>query len=404
MNGSEQDADIWSTGDFSWLLLTDLSDDQIELLDAIWHLAIIEHPANAVGMHWPTWRDVDQYFFDLRDHEAGEVHQQLPSYSRIGIGPHGSPYGLVWRSEGAFVGPIPRDDEQVGLTIAGLVQLARHKKRNTQPLADDLVRIIRTLAQASNRIRRESRGESQPGRERELADYAEWLVSPRSDKPFVMPVEAIAQVLQKENVGVVKVGNRWVAQLGGTGLRKYLKIETAGDYLAQVGTTLSMPTGPYPHLEEEKEVQGVEQTGKTVFIVHGHDEAVRDRVDAFVQKTVANKVIILHDEDDNGDTIIEKFEQHASDAACAIVLLTPDDVGRAKTEDELRPRARQNVVFELGYFAGLLGRRHVMALVKDHVEQPSDLSGVLYIPLDSGEWKRKLERRLKNVDGISLRD
>ena len=403
MNGSEQDADIWSASDFSWLLLTDLDDDQIELLDAIWHLALIDNAAQGRGMHWPLWRDVDQHFFDLRDTEAGEVHQQIPSYSRLGVGPHGSPYGLVWRTEGTFVGPIPRDDEQVGLTIAGMVQLARHKKRNTQLLADDLVRIIRALAQASNQIRRESRGESHPVTERDLDEYAEWLVPPRRDKSFVMPVEAIAQVLQKENVGIVKVGDRWVAQLGGTGLRKYLKIETAGDYLAQVGRTLSIRSYPHPGLEEEKEVHPVEEPEKTVFIVHGHDEAVRDRVEAFVQKTLANKVIILHDEDDNGDTIIEKFEQHASDAACAIVLLTPDDVGRSKVEEELRPRARQNVVFELGYFAGLLGRRQVIALVQDHVEQPSDLSGVLYIPLDSGEWKRKLERRLKNVDGISLK-
>jgi hypothetical protein len=401
------DADDWPMTDFSWALLGDLDEAQAELLDTIWSLALINDAESKREIHWPLWRDVDQHFFDLKGIEAWDIFQKLPSYHRQGLGPDGPhhglvPYGLVWRAEG-LSGPTPMDTEQVGLTISGLVQLARQKQRNTERFADDLVLIVQSLAQESGRIRRESRCVSESDTQRDLAGYVEGLVPARRDKAFVTPVDAIAQILQKENLGIFRVGDRWVVQLGGTSLRKYLRIETAADYIAEVAKTLVVAgRGPLTHSDTEEE-QPLEEPEKTVFIVHGHDEAVRDSIDAFVQKTVVNKVIVLHDEDDDGDTIIEKFERYAKRAACAIVLLTPDDLGRAKDDGELRPRARQNVVFELGYFAGMLGRKNVIALVKDEVEQPSDLSGVLHVRWN-GEWKFQLQRRLKKISGVSLKD
>lgn len=396
--------------DLSLLLLGDLDDAQADLLDAIWHITLVQESSDEPRVRWPLWRDVDQYFFDTHGVEASDILQRLPFYNRDGVGDYGPPYGPLWRSQGMHLSPRPLDDEQVGLSIAGLVQLARQKQRNTERFADDLILVVQSLSQESNRIRRESRGAGQSDTERDLADYVTWLVQARRDKPFVTPVEAIAQLLQKENLGVYRSGDRWLVQLGGTGLRKYLKIETAVDYLAVVAKALSIiprVMAPGPAIQTHttpREEQPLQEQEKTVFIVHGHDEAVRDSIDAFVQKTVANKVVVLHDEDDDGDTIIEKFERYAKDAACAIVLLTPDDVGRAKAEAELRPRARQNVVFELGYFAGLLGRKNVIALVKGGVEQPSDLSGVLYVPLENGEWKLRLHRRLRKIEGITLKD
>ena len=107
--------------------------------------------------------------------------------------------------------------------------------------------------------------------------------------------------------------------------------------------------------------------------------------------------IILHEQPNQGRTIIEKFEQHAQ-VGFAVALLTPDDVGSLKNEEKkLKPRARQNVVFELGYFLGRLGRERVCALTKGNVELPSNYDGVVYISLDDGGWKIDLIRELKNV-------
>ena len=108
--------------------------------------------------------------------------------------------------------------------------------------------------------------------------------------------------------------------------------------------------------------------------------------------------MILHEQPDGGRTIIEKFEEHA-EVGFAVALLTPDDVGALKgDESNLNPRARQNVIFEFGYFIGKLHRERVCALVKGDVEKPSDYDGVLYIPLDdSGGWKTGLIRELKDA-------
>lgn len=107
------------------------------------------------------------------------------------------------------------------------------------------------------------------------------------------------------------------------------------------------------------------------------------------------KPIILHEQPDKGRTIIEKFEAHAN-VGFAVVLLTPDDDGGLAGSGSLAPRARQNVILELGYFIGKLGRSRVCALKAPVVEEPSDMTGVLYVPLDVyGNWKIQLARELK---------
>ena len=124
--------------------------------------------------------------------------------------------------------------------------------------------------------------------------------------------------------------------------------------------------------------------------------------------------IILYEQPDSGKTIIEKFERDA-DVGFAVVLLSPDDMGYLRdeaAEDKgvklTKPRARQNVILELGYFIGKLGRSKVMALKKgDDLEVPSDLSGVVYTPFDDhGAWAMKLVNELKaagyNVDANHL--
>lgn len=141
---------------------------------------------------------------------------------------------------------------------------------------------------------------------------------------------------------------------------------------------------------------------REVFVVHGHDEAAKETVARFMEK-LGLRTIILHEQPNRGRAIIEKFEEY-SNVGFAVVLLTPDDLGRPRNEaGDGRPRARQNVIFELGYFIGKLGRSKVCALYKEGVEVPgveipSDYLGVLYLPMDSGGgWRLLLAREMKDA-------
>jgi predicted nucleotide-binding protein len=132
---------------------------------------------------------------------------------------------------------------------------------------------------------------------------------------------------------------------------------------------------------------------RKVFIVHGHDEGARESVARFLEQLKFDP-IILHEQANQGRTIIEKIEAHG-DVGFAIILLTPDDVGSVKGGD-LQPRTRQNVLLELGYFVGRLGRSRICALKRGDMEVPSDFGGVVYEPFDAGgAWKQALSRELQ---------
>lgn len=134
---------------------------------------------------------------------------------------------------------------------------------------------------------------------------------------------------------------------------------------------------------------------KKVFVVHGHDEAALQGVARFLEN-IGLEAIILREQPDQGRTIIEKFEHCADDVGFAVVLLTPDDVARAVSDGHQFNRARQNVIFELGYFSGKLGRGRACLLRTGDVEIPSDLYGVIYTDLDAaGGWKLKLVSEMK---------
>jgi predicted nucleotide-binding protein len=131
-----------------------------------------------------------------------------------------------------------------------------------------------------------------------------------------------------------------------------------------------------------------------VFIVHGHDEAPRETVARFLT-TVGLEPVILHEQANRGMTIPEKLIEYGN-VGFAVVLLTPDDLGRAKTATGDAPRARQNVILELGYFVGRLGRERVCALLKDEIEIPSDYMGVVYTKFDEGGgWRQQLAKELQ---------
>jgi predicted nucleotide-binding protein len=133
-----------------------------------------------------------------------------------------------------------------------------------------------------------------------------------------------------------------------------------------------------------------------IFIVHGHNKAIQQSVARVVEK-LGLTPIILSEQANNGKTIIEKFEKHAK-VGFAIILLTDDDEGKAKTEMTLKARARQNVILELGYFLGKLGRERVLPLYVEGVELPSDMHGLLYTPIDKADtWKFAIVKELKEV-------
>lgn len=152
---------------------------------------------------------------------------------------------------------------------------------------------------------------------------------------------------------------------------------------AGISTPANAPTAATPPQGDDR-----------VFIVHGRDEVPKTTILRVVEK-LGLKGIVLHEQPNRGATIIEKLERN-SQCDFAIVLLTPDDEGRAVGDDELVRRARQNVILELGYFLAALGRERVCVLYVDGVEIPSDFTGVAYVKLDAGgAWRFTVASEMK---------
>lgn len=134
----------------------------------------------------------------------------------------------------------------------------------------------------------------------------------------------------------------------------------------------------------------------SVFIVHGHDELTKLKMCEFITD-LGLAPVILHMQASSGRTIIEKIE-HYTDVGFAIVLYTPCDVGSKADSLTSNYRARQNVVFEHGFLMGKLGRSRVVAVVKDEVEIPNDISGIVYISMDEYDnWKDELKKEMRDI-------
>ncbi|MEV0472287.1 TIR domain-containing protein [Streptomyces prunicolor] len=139
-----------------------------------------------------------------------------------------------------------------------------------------------------------------------------------------------------------------------------------------------------------------QDAGDAIFLVHGRDHESRETVRGFLERCTSRRVIVLDEEAGKGADILGKLLEHAQKAAFAVILLTGDDCGGLAGESELRPRARQNVILELGLFLGLLGRDKLTVLHEEEVEIPSDYLGVSYVPLDPNKgWQIGLVRELR---------
>ena len=165
------------------------------------------------------------------------------------------------------------------------------------------------------------------------------------------------------------------------GIHELTSIEERMEFLEEPGIMVkARPTTP---------------AGRQVFVVHGHDRELRERVARLLER-LELEPIILDEQSDGGRTILEKFEDHALDVGYAVALLTADDVGAAAADETpSKPnRARQNVILELGYFMGALGRSRVAALCNSEVERPSDIHGLLYIDSSREGWDLRLAREM----------
>ncbi len=158
------------------------------------------------------------------------------------------------------------------------------------------------------------------------------------------------------------------------------------------------PLEARPGPEQPPPKQGDSRGGRKVFVVHGRAAGgFREATARFLER-LGLRAVILAEQAIEGRTVIESFEANAGDVGYAIVLLTPEDCAYGP-DDEPPPtpnRARQNVILELGYFMAKLGRNKVVALLQEGVELPTDILGVIYIPLDDGgAWKTLVARELQ---------
>jgi len=153
-------------------------------------------------------------------------------------------------------------------------------------------------------------------------------------------------------------------------------------------------------LRERAGVLGV-HTMDRIFVVHGHDDEAKHSVARFIER-LGKEAVILHEQPGCGGSIMEKLLRY-SGVKFAIVLLTPDDEGRARADavrrkNGLKPRARQNVVLEFGLFVGLLGRDKVCVITRGELELPSDMLGIVPIDYDeAGAWKTRLAQELRQA-------
>lgn len=192
----------------------------------------------------------------------------------------------------------------------------------------------------------------------------------------------------------------WPIRMGG-GVPHHEKVQHVAEdktrSIQLLKGAIAMLTERLEEIEEEgvavAPARGIQTTkqapqSKKIFIVHGQDEGAKEATARFIA-SLGLQPIILHEQANKGRTIIQKFQEEASDVGFAIVLMTPDDVTASGEK-----RARQNVILELGFFLGALGPSKVAAIVKDKLETPSDFDGVVYIPFD-GHWKMLLAKELE---------
>lgn len=351
-------------------------DDEVRfLLQAVWDQL-------AAGEHWPAYRAVDRVLHQSRrlDIDALLVRtseELLAGGRRMGNAP-------------------PQDTQQLSLTIAGVASC-----KGTEQIVEAFLRAVRTAGRLENEV---------PVGEDEPAMTADQVIEGASDGGTQRAMPAAASMARQ--LGLLLVTEPWAGSSslyeGGWNIRvtrrirAYADISTLDEYwdlrtaqrelpqrtsFDEPGTATSRPV-PIPHDPPAP---------SSIFVVHGRDDTWKEQVARLLERTTGRNVVVLHEQANRGATLLEKFERHAQEAGFAVVLLTGDDEGRLRNSgSDLNLRGRQNVIFELGVFIGSLGRSKVAVLVDPAVEHPSDLDGLVYIPIgDNDSWKHLLLRELE---------
>jgi predicted nucleotide-binding protein len=163
----------------------------------------------------------------------------------------------------------------------------------------------------------------------------------------------------------------------------------ADEWAARQGVPCICKTDPPHVLMGALERLGILSTRTTPrsFIVHGHDEDALADLKVFIESDLNWQTpLVLREQPSSGRTVIEKFEEFAAKVDLVFILLTPDDVVLSKTAKSDLRRSRQNVIFELGFFYGQMGRLsgRIFILHNGGVEIPSDIHGIVWIDISAG--------------------
>ena len=161
--------------------------------------------------------------------------------------------------------------------------------------------------------------------------------------------------------------------------------------ISNLNNVSDLKTDQSNNLLQISEILSSNESSNKIFIVHGHDEGLKESVARFVEK-LGLEAVILHEKPDQNRSISQKLKDY-SNVNFAIVLLSPDDEGKKIDDIKLKSRPRQNVILELGYFYGKLNGSHLCVINKDVEDLPSNYDGILYTPYDKKEaWKFKLAK------------
>jgi len=253
--------------------------------------------------------------------------------------------------------------------------------------------------------------------------------------PFYVELIRISETDKRSSELISKLRAKEIEESEKTGISggvpdNYLVIEKGRDVTRKFVST------PPKREVSEKEAKTKQSLSKNIFIVHGRDHEPMKDLKSMLYDFGLDP-IVLHEEASGGLTLAEKLEKYSDSVRYAFVILTPDDAGSQRTEVEdlksrlesppfvaifteshgvgqeakisrdfikkeferLKPRARQNAIFEMGYFWGLLKRRRVCCLLKEDVEKPSDIEGIVYIPFKNSvnEVQVKIMKELKEA-------
>lgn len=145
---------------------------------------------------------------------------------------------------------------------------------------------------------------------------------------------------------------------------------------------------------------GKERIFNNIFVVYGHNHSMKSSVENYIKSLGINSIDLFNQSSGGIQSIFDALSECANFAECSIVLLSADDIVLDTDNLQILYRARQNVIFEMGLFAGHLGKNKVIVLYENHAkfEFPSDISGVFYIEYDNTEkWKDKLKNNLRRI-------